>query len=83
MADRYANSNIMRGPALSGIEERAQHFVGLCTDATGGVLDIYVSGDGSRKVQRGPSTNFVSLLLFRLSSQLGQYDAMVASRTPA
>ncbi|KJR83259.1 uncharacterized protein SPSK_04125 [Sporothrix schenckii 1099-18] len=44
LADRYANSNIMRGPALAGIEERAQHFTELCKNAAGGVLDIYVRG---------------------------------------
>ncbi|KIH94129.1 serine/threonineeeee-protein kinase [Sporothrix brasiliensis 5110] len=43
LADRYANSNIMRGPALAGIEERAQHFTELCKNAAGGVLDIYES----------------------------------------
>ncbi|KAL1888735.1 hypothetical protein Sste5346_009361 [Sporothrix stenoceras] len=34
LADRYANSNIMRGPALAGIEERSQHFTELCKNAT-------------------------------------------------
>lgn len=33
----------MRGPALVGIEQRSQHFTELCKNATGGVLDIYVS----------------------------------------
>ncbi|CAK7204364.1 hypothetical protein SEUCBS139899_007120 [Sporothrix eucalyptigena] len=35
LADRYANSSIMRGPALAGIEERSQHFAELCKNATG------------------------------------------------
>ncbi|CAK7223828.1 hypothetical protein SBRCBS47491_005338 [Sporothrix bragantina] len=33
LADRYANSNIMRGPALAGIEERSRHFAELSLHA--------------------------------------------------
>ncbi|OAA68007.1 serine/threonine-protein kinase [Niveomyces insectorum RCEF 264] len=45
LADRYAKSNILRGPSVAGIEERSQRFVRLCRDAAGGVLDIYQSGN--------------------------------------
>lgn len=47
MADRYANSNVVRQPSLSGIAERANHFVKLCADAIGGSLDLYVSKNPS------------------------------------
>nr|UYD62325.1 cytochrome P450 [Leptographium qinlingense (nom. inval.)] len=43
LADRYANSNVMRAPSLAGIEERARRFVDLCVAAPGGVLDIYTA----------------------------------------
>ena len=43
LADRYANSNVVRQPSLAGIAERASNFVKLCTDSRGGSLDLYVS----------------------------------------
>ncbi|KAK3331960.1 cytochrome P450 [Cercophora scortea] len=44
LADRYANSNIVRQPSLDGITERAANFVARCDESvTGsGSLDIFV-----------------------------------------
>lgn len=44
MADRYANTNIMRPDNLQGIEERAQAFLKKCleTNASQGDTDVYV-----------------------------------------
>ncbi|ELQ42119.1 cytochrome P450 monooxygenase [Pyricularia oryzae Y34] len=41
LADRYANTNVMKQPALSGIAERARRFAELCQGSVGGSLDIY------------------------------------------
>ncbi len=43
LADRYANSNVVKGPSLAGIEERSQRVVELYAKAPGGITDIYVS----------------------------------------
>ncbi|KAL2271595.1 hypothetical protein VTJ83DRAFT_966 [Remersonia thermophila] len=42
IADRYANSNIVRPKPLAGIAERAAKFAQRCTESVGGCLDIYV-----------------------------------------
>lgn len=45
LADRYANSNVMKPDILSGISEHAKDFLNQCTKAciTQGYADIYVS----------------------------------------
>ena len=43
LADRYANSNIMRGAALAGIQERSQRFVKRCTSSGTRAHDVFVS----------------------------------------
>lgn len=50
LADRYANSNVMRSESLGGIEERSRRFVGRVVGAgagdgggDGGSLDIYTA----------------------------------------
>ncbi|KAH9438148.1 hypothetical protein MCOR02_001787 [Pyricularia oryzae] len=43
LADRYANTNVMKQPALSGIAERARRFAELCQGSVGGSLDIYTT----------------------------------------
>jgi hypothetical protein len=42
LADRYANTNVMRQGPLGGIEERSRRFVQLCQNSIGGSLDLYV-----------------------------------------
>ncbi|KAK4231524.1 putative sterigmatocystin biosynthesis P450 monooxygenase [Podospora fimiseda] len=42
IADRYANTNVVRQPSLDGINERATKFVDLCKRSVGGTLDIFV-----------------------------------------
>ncbi|KAK4106461.1 cytochrome P450 3A13 [Parathielavia hyrcaniae] len=42
IADRYANTNIVRPQSLDGIAERASNFVKRCTQSMGGSLDLYV-----------------------------------------
>ncbi|KAL8370397.1 hypothetical protein RB595_000665 [Gaeumannomyces hyphopodioides] len=43
LADRYANSNVMRQPALNGIQECARNFTELCGASVGKSLDIYIA----------------------------------------
>lgn len=43
IADRYANSNVMRPDSMSGIRERAARFVARCEASVGQSLDIFVS----------------------------------------
>jgi hypothetical protein len=45
IADRYANSNIVRPEPLGGIAERAAKFSQRCAQSVGGYLDIYVCFD--------------------------------------
>lgn len=42
LADRYANSNVMKSMVLSGIEQRAEEFVKQCTDTGMNAVDVYV-----------------------------------------
>ena len=42
IADRYANTNIVRQPSIDGIAERAAKFVKLCAGSVGGSLDVFV-----------------------------------------
>ncbi|KAK5988862.1 Cytochrome P450 monooxygenase ORF9-like protein [Cladobotryum mycophilum] len=41
LADRYANSNIMKGVSLEGVQERASRFVQRCASPTEGALHAY------------------------------------------
>ncbi|KAK3942996.1 putative sterigmatocystin biosynthesis P450 monooxygenase [Diplogelasinospora grovesii] len=43
LADRYANTNIIRSASLDGINERAGAFVRKCAESVGGGLDLYVN----------------------------------------
>ena len=43
LADRYANTNIMKGPSLDGISGRAAKFVKRCAQSKDGVVDLFVS----------------------------------------
>ncbi|KAK4043948.1 putative sterigmatocystin biosynthesis P450 monooxygenase [Parachaetomium inaequale] len=42
LADRYANTNVVRPQSLDGIAERAGNFVKKCVQSAGGSLDLYV-----------------------------------------
>ncbi|KAH8673996.1 cytochrome P450 [Xylariales sp. PMI_506] len=42
LADRYANTNIMRSACMDGIKIRSQRFVDRCTESVGKSLDIFV-----------------------------------------
>lgn len=42
IADRYANSNVMRPASMSGIQERAAKFISRCEKSAGRSLDIFV-----------------------------------------
>lgn len=42
IADRYANSNVMRSDSMSGIQQRAARFVARCEASIGQSLDIFV-----------------------------------------
>ncbi|KAL0767387.1 hypothetical protein CaCOL14_010237 [Colletotrichum acutatum] len=42
IADRYANSNVVKPIALSGIEKRAEDFVRQCADAASRSVNVYV-----------------------------------------
>ncbi|PKS12672.1 hypothetical protein jhhlp_000880 [Lomentospora prolificans] len=43
LADRYANSNVMRPVPMSGIQDRARSFTKLCEESLGRSLDIFVT----------------------------------------
>ncbi|KAF4123266.1 Cytochrome P450 [Geosmithia morbida] len=43
LADRYANTNIMRGPAIAGIQERSSIFLHRCTSAGTRAHDVFVN----------------------------------------
>ncbi|KAK3295892.1 cytochrome P450 [Chaetomium fimeti] len=42
LADRYANTNVVRPQSLDGIADRAGNFVKTCFQSVGGSLDLYV-----------------------------------------
>ncbi|KAI8677727.1 hypothetical protein NCS55_00490200 [Fusarium keratoplasticum] len=42
IADRYANSNVIRDSALHGIQERSQNFIKRCSEAPRQELDVYL-----------------------------------------
>ncbi|KKA26864.1 hypothetical protein TD95_002446 [Thielaviopsis punctulata] len=41
IADRYANSNVMKEASMIGINDRAQDFVAKCRDSVGGSIDVF------------------------------------------
>lgn len=43
LADRYANSNVMKSASVAGVQERSSKFVRRCVSSPGGVADIFVS----------------------------------------
>ncbi|KAI0389830.1 cytochrome P450 3A13 [Xylariaceae sp. FL0594] len=44
LADRYANSNIMKAQSLDGIQERAGRFVERCSRSVGQSIDLFKEG---------------------------------------
>ncbi|KAI1306351.1 cytochrome P450 3A13 [Xylaria venustula] len=42
LADRYANSNIMKPQSLNGISERSERFIRRCLQSVGGNIDIFI-----------------------------------------
>ncbi|KAH6604010.1 Cytochrome P450 [Trichoderma cornu-damae] len=44
LADRYANSNIMKSASVAGIQERSSKFVRRCVSSPGGVTDVFSRG---------------------------------------
>ncbi|UPK94649.1 hypothetical protein LCI18_005584 [Fusarium solani-melongenae] len=42
LADRYANSNVLKPASLNGIENRAREFARQCGDSTGSSVDVYI-----------------------------------------
>ncbi|KAI5868134.1 cytochrome P450 [Durotheca rogersii] len=47
IADRYANSNILKPESLGGIKERSKRFIERCSKSVGGSIDIFVTLDDS------------------------------------
>lgn len=43
LADRYANTNVLRSGSLGGIQERSKRFVDRCSKSLGGSIDLFVS----------------------------------------
>ncbi|KAK1750767.1 putative sterigmatocystin biosynthesis P450 monooxygenase [Echria macrotheca] len=41
LADRYANSNILKQPAINGITERAARFAQRCLESKDGIVDLF------------------------------------------
>ncbi|KAI1426004.1 cytochrome P450 3A13 [Xylaria sp. FL1777] len=42
LADRYANSNIMKSQSLDGIAERSERFIQRCSQSIGGSIDLFI-----------------------------------------
>ncbi|KAI1877879.1 uncharacterized protein JN550_000061 [Neoarthrinium moseri] len=42
LADRYANTNVMRSASVEGIKERSNRFIDRCSQSVGGTLDLFV-----------------------------------------
>ncbi|KAI5928755.1 cytochrome P450 3A13 [Camillea tinctor] len=42
LADRYANTNVMKSSSLDGIKERSQRFIERCSKSVGGSLDVFI-----------------------------------------
>lgn len=42
LADRYANTNIMRPETIQGLQDRARSFLKNCLSAPDGFVDVYV-----------------------------------------
>lgn len=60
IADRYANSNVMRPASMSGIQERATRFVAKCEESAGRSLDIFVSSCVSMVMSVNPTLTHMS-----------------------
>ncbi|KAJ9154735.1 Cytochrome P450 [Pleurostoma richardsiae] len=43
LADRYANSNVLKQDSIHGIQERSENFVQRCRSSEGKSLDVYTS----------------------------------------
>ncbi|OTA93092.1 hypothetical protein M434DRAFT_73723 [Hypoxylon sp. CO27-5] len=43
LADRYANTNILKSGSLEGIRERSKRFIERCSKSIGGSVDVFVS----------------------------------------
>ncbi|UKZ96348.1 uncharacterized protein TrAFT101_011145 [Trichoderma asperellum] len=41
LADRYANSNVMKSASVTGVQERSSKFLRRCVSSPGGVADIF------------------------------------------
>ncbi|KAI0180135.1 cytochrome P450 3A13 [Hypoxylon sp. FL1284] len=42
LADRYANTNILKSGSLDGIRERSRRFMERCTKSIGGSVDLFI-----------------------------------------
>ncbi|KAI0024972.1 cytochrome P450 3A13 [Xylariomycetidae sp. FL0641] len=42
LADRYANTNVMKSSSLDGIKERSRRFIERCSRSVGGSVDLFV-----------------------------------------
>jgi hypothetical protein len=51
IADRYANTNIMRPVSLRGIEQRSSNFLKLCEAAGERSMDVFVAGPLSNGIR--------------------------------
>ncbi|KAI0841668.1 cytochrome P450 3A13 [Hypoxylon sp. FL0890] len=43
LADRYANTNILKSGSLEGIRERSGRFIERCSKSVGGSVDVFIS----------------------------------------
>ncbi|KAM0455103.1 hypothetical protein ACHAPV_007994 [Trichoderma viride] len=43
LADRYANSNVMKSASVAGVQERSSKFLRRCVSSPGSVADIFVN----------------------------------------
>ncbi|GAB0136704.1 hypothetical protein EsDP_00004997 [Epichloe bromicola] len=67
LADRYANTNIMRGASLQGIQERSSAFLHRCTDAGSSATDVFVSRLNESNPDWNPERTLFADILHQIS----------------
>ncbi|KFA47172.1 hypothetical protein S40293_09612 [Stachybotrys chartarum IBT 40293] len=72
LADRYANSNVMKESSISGIKERAEKFAQRCTEPYDGVNDIFNAGDEEMMHQVASDDSLQNRLISHWSPKIHQ-----------
>ena len=65
LADRYANSNVMRPETIEGLRGRAKRFLENCLEEGGGDADVYVSLNSCQICMYGGGRESIVLIRLR------------------